>query len=135
MSFDLICGLPGQTLADWSRNLDKALSLRPEHLSLYLLEVHEGTPLADQLKRNARPQPDDDLAAEMYRVMLERVCAAGYRHYEISNFCLPGLRVATQHKILDGRTLLMALAARPILLTALRAAGPTNGTRPLCRAN
>lgn len=90
ISLDLICGLPGQTLPAWSRNLDRALSLKPEHLSLYLLEVHEGTPLADQIKRSARPQPDEDLAAEMYRLMLEKVCAAGYRHYEISNFCLPG---------------------------------------------
>ena len=90
VSLDLICGLPGQTLPAWSRNLDIALSLKPEHLSLYLLEVHEGTPLADQIKRHARPRPDDDLAAEMYRLMLEQVCAAGYRHYEISNFCLPG---------------------------------------------
>lgn len=89
VSFDLISGLPGQTLQAWSGNLDRALSLRPEHLSLYLLEVHEGTPLADQIKRSARPQPDDDLAAEMYRLMVEKVCAAGYRHYEISNFSQP----------------------------------------------
>jgi oxygen-independent coproporphyrinogen-3 oxidase len=64
--------------------------MRPEHLSLYLLEVHEGTPLADQIKRGMRPEPDSDLAAEMYRLMIDRVCAAGYQHYEISNFCLPG---------------------------------------------
>lgn len=90
INFDLIAGLPGQTPAGWNRNLDEALALRPEHLSLYLLDVHEGTPLADQIRRGMRPAPDDDLAAEMYRVMLERVCEAGYEHYEISNFCLPG---------------------------------------------
>ncbi|MGZ8847792.1 MAG: coproporphyrinogen-III oxidase family protein, partial [Pyrinomonadaceae bacterium] len=90
INFDLIAGLPGQTQSGWQRNLDEALKLRPEHLSLYLLDVHEGTPLADQIKTGMRPQPDDDLAAEMYRTMIEEVCAAGYEHYEISNFCLPG---------------------------------------------
>ena len=90
INFDLIAGLSGQTLGGWEGNLDKALALRPEHLSLYLLDVHEGTPLADQIKRGMRARPDDDLTAEMYRVMIERVCAAGYEHYEISNFALPG---------------------------------------------
>ena len=90
VSFDLIAGLPGQTLAAWSRNLDEALALRPEHLSLYLLEVHEGTPLAEQLRRGRWPYPDADLAAEMYLHMLDRAHAAGYAQYEISNFCLPG---------------------------------------------
>ena len=90
ISFDLIAGLPAQTLAAWSRNLDEALELRPEHLSLYLLEVHEGTPLAEQIRRGQQPQPDEDLAAEMYQLMLDRTTSAGYAHYEISNFCLPG---------------------------------------------
>jgi oxygen-independent coproporphyrinogen-3 oxidase len=70
--------------------MDEALALRPEHLSLYLLEVHEGTPLADQLRRGFWQQPDADTAAEMYKLMLERTAAAGYEHYEISNFCLAG---------------------------------------------
>jgi oxygen-independent coproporphyrinogen III oxidase len=90
ISFDLIAGLPGQTLSGWQRNLDEALKLRPEHLSLYLLDVHEGTPLADQIRSGMRPQPDDDLAGEMYQLMLAEVSAVGYQHYEISNFCLPG---------------------------------------------
>ncbi len=90
ISFDLIAGLPSQTLGGWSRNLAEALSLRPEHLSFYILEVHEGTPLAEQIKRGVERKPDDDLAAEMYRMMLARSAAAGYEHYEISNLCLPG---------------------------------------------
>lgn len=90
INFDLIAGLPGQTLAGWKRNLEAALDLRPEHLSLYLLDVHEGTPLADQISRGMRPKPDEDLAAEMYRILIDKVCAADYQHYEISNFCLPG---------------------------------------------
>ena len=95
LNFDLIAGLPGQTLAGWQRNLEQALTLRPEHLSLYLLDVHEGTPLADQIRSGMRPKPDDDLAGEMYAIMIEQVCAAGYEHYEISNFCLPGF--ASRH--------------------------------------
>jgi oxygen-independent coproporphyrinogen-3 oxidase len=90
LNFDLIAGLPGQTMDGWKRNLEEALRLRPEHLSLYLLDVHEGTPLHDQINRGMRPKPDEDLAAEMYTLMIEQVCAAGYEHYEISNFCLPG---------------------------------------------
>lgn len=91
ISFDLIAGLPGQTMAGWRRNLDEAFSLRPEHLSFYLLEVHQGTPLAKHIREGIQPQPDEDLAADMYEVMLDRAPEAGYDHYEISNLCLPGL--------------------------------------------
>ncbi|HXL79453.1 MAG TPA: radical SAM family heme chaperone HemW [Pyrinomonadaceae bacterium] len=90
VSFDLIAGLPGQTLSAWERNLAEAFALSPEHLSFYLLEVHEGTPLAAHIKKGLQPPPDEDLAAEMYQVMLERAAEAGYEHYEISNLCLPG---------------------------------------------
>ena len=90
VSFDLIAGLPRQTLAAWERNLEEALALRPEHLSLYLLEVHEGTPLAAQIREGRQPLPDADLAAEMYRLMTARTSEAGYEQYEISNFCAAG---------------------------------------------
>jgi oxygen-independent coproporphyrinogen III oxidase len=90
VSFDLIAGLPGQSLDDWRRNLDEAVAMRPEHLSLYLLEVHEGTPLAEQLRSGRRPMPDEDLAAEMYETMIDTLASAGYEQYEISNFALPG---------------------------------------------
>ncbi len=91
-----------ETLDGWQRNLEEALKLRPEHLSLYLLDVHEGTPLADQIKSGMRPKPDDDLAAEMYVTMIEEVCAAGYEHYEISNFCLPGFESRHNMKYWSG---------------------------------
>jgi len=90
ISFDLIAGLPEQTLDAWERNLDEALRLRPEHLSLYLLEVHAGTPLAEQIREGRYRAPDADLAAEMYRLLVERTRAAGLAQYEISNFCAPG---------------------------------------------
>lgn len=90
VSFDLIAGLPGQTLRDWERNLDEAITMSPEHLSLYLLEIHEGTPMAEQVRSNRQPTPDPELAADMYELMLDRLAAAGYEQYEISNFCKPG---------------------------------------------
>ena len=90
VSFDLIAGLPRQTLGDWERNLDEALKLRPEHLSLYLLEIHEGTPLAEQIRSRRQPLPDEEIAAEMYELLLERMPAAGYAQYEVSNFSKPG---------------------------------------------
>jgi len=102
INFDLIAGLPGQTLKGWQRNLDAALKLQPEHLSLYLLDVHEGTPLADQINRGMRPRPDDDVAAEMYAMMIAQVCSAGYEHYEISNFCLPGFESEHNTKYWSG---------------------------------
>ncbi len=89
VSFDLIAGLPGQTLEQWKRNIKQALELHPEHLSFYLLEVHSGTPLAEHIRRGLQPVPDDDLAGVMYQWMLEHASAAGYEHYEISNLCVP----------------------------------------------
>jgi oxygen-independent coproporphyrinogen-3 oxidase len=102
LNFDLIAGLPGQTLNGWKRNLEEALKLRPEHLSLYLLDVHEGTPLHDQIKRGMRPTPDEDLAAKMYEALVETVGAAGYEHYEISNFCRPGFAARHNTKYWSG---------------------------------
>ena len=90
ISFDLIAGLPGQTLAGWQTNVREALELQPEHLSFYLLEVHSGTPLAQHIARGLQPKPDEDLAAVMYEWMLDEATKAGYEHYEISNLCRPG---------------------------------------------
>lgn len=90
ISLDLIAGPPGQTLGQWEQNLDEALSLSPEHISLYLLEIHQGTPLAEQIRSGRQTRPDEELAAEMYEMMLDRLGAAGYAQYEISNFSLPG---------------------------------------------
>ncbi len=90
VSFDLIAGLPRQTLSDWERNLGEAIAMQPEHLSLYLLEIHESTPLAEQVRSGRQPVPDEELAAEMYEMMVERLAAAGYRQYEISNFAKAG---------------------------------------------
>ena len=90
VGFDLIAGLPRQTVADWKRNLKEALDLQPEHLSLYLLEISEGTPLAEQIRKGRQALPDEDLAAEMYEILIETVARKGFVQYEISNFALAG---------------------------------------------
>ncbi len=89
VGFDLIAGLPRQSIADWKRNLKEALDLQPEHLSLYLLEIVQGTPLADQIRNGRQPLPDEDLAAEMYEILVETVSRKGFVQYEISNFARP----------------------------------------------
>jgi oxygen-independent coproporphyrinogen-3 oxidase len=86
VNLDLIYGLPGQALAAWQRSLEHALALAPEHLSLYSLSVERDTPLAAAINRGDLPAPDSDLAAEMYEWAEEACSAAGYVHYEISNW-------------------------------------------------
>lgn len=90
VSFDLIAGLPRQTVEDWKRNLSEALKLNPEHLSLYLLEIHQSTPLAEQIRSGRQPLPDENTAAEMYEILLEEISRNGYEQYEISNFARSG---------------------------------------------
>jgi putative oxygen-independent coproporphyrinogen III oxidase len=102
ISFDLIAGLPGQTMERWQSNVERSLGLKPEHLSFYLLEVHSGTPLAQHIERGIQPKPDDDLAGEMYEWMLESASVSGYEHYEISNLCLPGFESRHNSKYWTG---------------------------------
>ena len=88
INFDLIYGLPDQTLSEWQETIEKVLELKPQHFSLYALGIEEGTPLYTWVNRGLVSSPDDDLAAEMYEfaeVVLEK---NGYRSYEISNFRL-----------------------------------------------
>jgi oxygen-independent coproporphyrinogen-3 oxidase len=92
VSFDLIAGLPGQTISGWEKNVEQALNLQPEHLSFYLLEVHSGTPLADHIRKGIQPAPDEDLAGLMYELMLAKATEQGYQHYEISNLARPGFQ-------------------------------------------
>lgn len=98
ISFDLIAGLPNQILSNWEDNLNKAIDLQPEHLSLYLLEIHESTPLAEQIRSKRQPLPDEDLAAEMYELMLEKVAKNGFEQYEISNFSKPNFESKHNNK-------------------------------------
>ncbi|WP_353113315.1 radical SAM family heme chaperone HemW [Microbacterium sp.] len=86
VSVDLIYGAPGESLADWEASLDAALALEPDHISAYALIIEDGTKLARQIRRGEVPGPDDDLQADMYELADERLAAAGYGWYEVSNW-------------------------------------------------
>lgn len=102
VNMDLIAGLPGQTLDGWLANLNRAIEMEPEHLSIYLLELHEGTPLADRINAGSLPRPSDETAAEMYRAAADHLSRAGYEHYEISNFCKSGFESRHNNKYWTG---------------------------------
>lgn len=89
VSLDLIAGLPNQPKERWERNLDEAVALEPNHLSLYLLELHPGTKLARDVEKGRVTRPDDDVAAEMYLSTVDRLREEGFVQYEISNFARP----------------------------------------------
>jgi oxygen-independent coproporphyrinogen-3 oxidase len=100
VSFDLIAGLPHQTAASWQATLDATLRLHPEHISIYLLEVDEASRLGREVLSGGRRYgagavPDDDALACFYEGAGERLAEAGYEHYEISNWALPGF--ASRH--------------------------------------
>lgn len=86
LSVDLMIGLLDQSLAELDADLDALLSIRPEHVSLYLLTVEPRTPLSAAIRRGASPQIDVDAQASAYDHVRARLAAAGFAHYEISNF-------------------------------------------------
>ena len=95
ISFDLIAGLPHQTKASWKQSVDELVALAPEHVSVYLLEVDEGSRLGKELltggmRYSAGAVPSEDAMAEFYETAQEKLGAAGYHHYEISNWAKPG---------------------------------------------
>ena len=90
VNLDLMYGLPGQTPARWNATLDHALRLAPDHLSLYALTVEPGTPLATRVDRGDVVPLDPDAVAAIYEAAADRLAAAGYRHYELSNWARPG---------------------------------------------
>ncbi len=95
ISFDLIAGLPFQTKESWRQSLDELTGLSPEHVSVYLLEIDEGSRLGTELlgggkKYSAGAVPSEDEMAEFYETAQEALGAAGYHHYEISNWAKPG---------------------------------------------
>jgi len=92
VSLDLMMWLPEQRVSDWLESVDAAITLAPEHLSLYLLEVYPNAPLKDDMARARWSRAPDDDAAAMYLTAMDRLEAAGYEQYEISNVARPGRR-------------------------------------------
>jgi len=85
INIDLMFAIPGQTMDIWNRTLDEALALGTEHLSCYEVIYEEDTPLYEQLKAG-ECDVDDDLAADLYEVLYDRVGAVGFGAYEVANF-------------------------------------------------
>jgi oxygen-independent coproporphyrinogen-3 oxidase len=92
LSLDLMMWLPEQGIAHWLESVDAAIAVAPEHISLYLLEVYPNAPLREDMARARWSQAPDDDAAAMYLGAMERLGAAGYDQYEISNVAKPGRR-------------------------------------------
>jgi oxygen-independent coproporphyrinogen III oxidase len=97
ISFDLIAGLPHQTRESWQGSLQELAGLAPEHVSVYLLEVDEGSRLGKELMQggarySAGAVPSDDEMAEFYETAQVMLDAAGYHHYEISNWAKRGFQ-------------------------------------------
>ena len=90
ISIDLIFALPGSTITEWEHDLDSAIALRPEHLSAYNLTYEEGTPLHRALERGDFAELGEEENIEQFQMLIAKLKEAGYRHYEISNFALPG---------------------------------------------
>jgi len=90
LSLDLMMWLPGQDVDAWLQSVDGAIALSPEHLSLYLLEVYPNAPLKDEMARARWSQAPDEDAEAMYLTALERLDAAGFEQYEISNVARRG---------------------------------------------
>ena len=91
ISIDLMYGLPGETLDTWEKDLRQAIALRPEHISAYHLIYEEGTALWKLREQHQVEEADEDLSVTLFRTLIDELTHAGYEHYEISNFCLPGL--------------------------------------------
>lgn len=89
-SMDLISGLPQQSLANWQLALERAIALNPAHLSIYDLIIEPKTVFSKRYQPEAAPLPSQEQAAAAYRLGHELLTAAGYEHYEISNYAQPG---------------------------------------------
>jgi len=97
ISFDLIAGLARQTAASWSESLEQLIAAAPEHVSIYMLEVDEGSRLGKELltsgtRYSAADVPSPDESSDFYDRACERLATAGYEHYEISNWAKSGHR-------------------------------------------
>jgi oxygen-independent coproporphyrinogen-3 oxidase len=90
LNLDLMFGLPNQRMAGWITNMERALALEPDHLSLYCLTIEQNTAFYKMNLRGLLSLPDEDSQVEMYEACLDRMTASGFAQYEISNFAKPG---------------------------------------------
>lgn len=90
ISIDLMYALPDQTMEQWQADIETALTFSVQHISSYCLSYEQGTPLWRLKQKGAVHETDDDLANAMYALLCQRLKEAGYSHYEVSNFAIPG---------------------------------------------
>ncbi len=90
INLDLIYGVPGQTSAGWRRCLELITALQPEHISAYGLQLEPGTPLHEMVNRGLLAPCAEETQVVMYYDAVDTLTAAGYNHYELSNFARPG---------------------------------------------
>lgn len=92
ISVDLIYGLPSQTIDSWKDDVAEAISLHPNHISAYCLELHEGSLLTKKIAKGELTAMDESDCLTCFKHLREATSSKGYEHYEISNFALPGFR-------------------------------------------
>ena len=132
LSLDLIFGLPGQTLESWRQSIDSVLSLSPEHLSAYSLMLEPGTRLSAMIAAGKVAPLPQELSADMYDILCQRACEAGFLHYEISNFALPGRHSRHNSSYWDFTPYIgLGAAAHSYNGRSLRRANPANLRRYL----
>ena len=95
LSVDLMYGLPGQTSAQWKADIETVLRFKPEHISTYCLSYEEGTRLTALRDKGEVQEQEDETLNSLYDYLCQRLQQAGYEHYEVSNFALPGYK--SQH--------------------------------------
>jgi oxygen-independent coproporphyrinogen-3 oxidase len=120
VNMDLMFALPPQTMESWTYSIERMLALRPDHISAYSLIFEPGTPLFTQLKKGLVKPHAEELDADMYAYVMQRLRDAGYVQYEVSNFALPGKQC---------RHNLTYWHAEPYLSVGPSAHGYLNGTR------
>src|SRR3972149_2630497 len=95
IGIDLIHSVGGESLRDWKDDLKEVVSLHPEHISAYNLTIEEGTPFHPRQEKGLLYLPQEEEQTEMLLTTIEILCSAGYEHYEVSNYAMPGFR--SQH--------------------------------------
>jgi oxygen-independent coproporphyrinogen-3 oxidase len=92
IGIDLIHSIPGESLSDWKRELNEVVLLGPEHISAYSLTIEEGTRFHSQMQKGVLPIPSEETQLDMFLTTEEILEKAGYEHYEVSNYAIPGFR-------------------------------------------
>ena len=103
INLDLMFGIPGQTMGQWTETLEKAISLNPEHISFYSLQIEEGTPYYKCFMDGDFDELPEELDRDMYHTAIRMLKAAGYKHYEISNAAKPGFECRHNLKYWTGK--------------------------------